>query len=172
MWQGNSCRRNGRAYEVKFYEENRPNIFRVELLDPRYRIQKQNILDRSRGVSIASNDEISKNLQLFAKKRGDIFGKENELEAADEQEEKKDDKVIWDGHTGSIPATINAAISSAIEQQTKPKEDKEKVVSSYILWKFNFPSSQDPRVPLLPLLLLLHLLHLRLELHQSLLRYL
>jgi len=93
---------------------------RIELLDPKYRLQKQAIIERTKGVSLATDDEISQNLNLFARKRGDIF--EGSAPSEDKRE-KRDDSAIWDGHSNSIPKTINAAITHTIQEQLKPREE-------------------------------------------------
>jgi splicing factor 3A subunit 1 len=71
---------------------------RVQLMDPRWRIEQKRFQDKQRETGYAEGGSIADSLKTFAKMRGDIFGrKENES-----QEEKKE-TVQWDGHMASIP---------------------------------------------------------------------
>lgn len=93
---------------------------KVELLDPKYRNQRQQFVDKGKLTPVATDQEISKNLNAFAKKRTDIFGdKEVKIgvPVIPEPEKHIDDKLIWDGHTGSIAKAATALFS-------KPTEDK------------------------------------------------
>jgi splicing factor 3A subunit 1 len=81
---------------------------RIELLDPKYRLQRQNIADRGKGLMMASDDEITRNLTSFARRRTDIFESEADLgrPSTAEEDRPSEDKLIWDGHTGSIPQKV------------------------------------------------------------------
>lgn len=67
---------------------------RIELMDPKYRQQRQVYLDRTKGGAnyMAGDDEIGRNLQQFAAKRQDIFGENQNITIP--REEEKADKVI------------------------------------------------------------------------------
>ncbi len=51
---------------------------RVQLIDPRWRIEQQKFQDKQKETGYAAGDSISQNLQRFAKNRSDIFGTESE----------------------------------------------------------------------------------------------
>eukprot|EP01097_Dermamoeba_algensis_P007019 TRINITY_DN4394_c0_g1_i1.p1 TRINITY_DN4394_c0_g1~~TRINITY_DN4394_c0_g1_i1.p1 ORF type:complete len:693 (-),score=176.67 TRINITY_DN4394_c0_g1_i1:97-2109(-) len=96
---------------------------RIELLDPKAREMKLAQQERLREQPLASGDEIAQTLKNLSKRRTDIFGeKETEIGKTigpdDENKPAKPDKVIWDGHTGSISRTTSAVISGmTIEDQ-------------------------------------------------------
>jgi Pre-mRNA splicing factor PRP21 like protein len=50
------------------------NHIKHELLDPRYKIIKEELESRASGKNLASNLDISYNLQDIKKRRPDIFG--------------------------------------------------------------------------------------------------
>jgi len=93
---------------------------KLELLDPNARVQRQLASDRSKGVSLASDDEIARNLGSFARRRTDIFGSE-EVEigrsVTGEEENPDADKLIWDGHTASIPAVSGSTGGRSLDDQ-------------------------------------------------------
>ncbi|GBG81804.1 hypothetical protein CBR_g33984 [Chara braunii] len=92
---------------------------RISLIDPKYKEQKERMMAKLRETTLASDEEISKNIVGLAKTRPDIFGTtEEEVSSAvkAELEKKKEEpkQVIWDGHTGSISRTANAAMGQAL----------------------------------------------------------
>mmetsp|Transcript_7963 Transcript_7963/g.10953 ORF Transcript_7963/g.10953 Transcript_7963/m.10953 type:complete len:624 (+) Transcript_7963:38-1909(+) len=110
------CPRCGQEVPVDDMAEH----MRIELLDPKYAQQRQVLLDRTRGVSLASGSEIAHTLGAFAKKRSDIFGSEDaEVTKTSVREDKKtDEKFIWDGHAASAPRANTATSSSkSLEEQ-------------------------------------------------------
>jgi len=109
------CPKCGQEIPIDEMEQH----MKIELLDPKYRQQRQAALERSKGLSLANDQEISRNLELFAKKRTDIFGdKEEEIDKTIQGEkEKPPEKIVWDGHTASIARTTNAVIGRTIEEQ-------------------------------------------------------
>jgi splicing factor 3A subunit 1 len=46
---------------------------RVQLIDPRWRIEQQKFLDKQKETGITQGDAITANLSKFAEKRSDIF---------------------------------------------------------------------------------------------------
>uniref|UniRef100_A0A6G1SEP6 Splicing factor 3A subunit 1 n=1 Tax=Aceria tosichella TaxID=561515 RepID=A0A6G1SEP6_9ACAR len=83
---------------------------RYNLADPRYLEKKEQMLqDKIKEDAVfASGSQIQDSLKNLAERRTDIFGM-NEAEAEigrrigeEEQEESKDNKLIWDGHKSSI----------------------------------------------------------------------
>ncbi|KAG9448518.1 hypothetical protein H6P81_008483 [Aristolochia fimbriata] len=98
---------------------------RISLIDPKYKEQKERMFAKIRETTLASDDEISKNIDGLARTRPDIFGTTDEevLNAVKaeivKKREEQPKQVIWDGHTGSIGRTANQALSqnlSADEQ--------------------------------------------------------
>jgi len=95
---------------------------KIELADPKVREKVRTIQQAKLGTSIASDDEITKNLNKFARRRTDIFGKEDEVDigkvlAEEDKPIQKSDKAIWDGHVNSISRTTSAAQGISIEEQ-------------------------------------------------------
>lgn len=92
---------------------------RISLIDPKYKEQKERMMAKLRETTLATDDEISRNIVGLARTRPDIFGTtEEEVSNAvkAEIEKKKDEpkQVIWDGHTGSISRTANQAMAQTI----------------------------------------------------------
>jgi len=122
------CPKCGQEIPVDEMEQH----MKIELLDPKYKVQRQALVERNKVASLATDDEITRNLNSFARRRTDIFG-EDEVEIGKSVEENKsikNDKAIWDGHTSSITTTSAAAIphheqvvemyNRQLEQRNKP----------------------------------------------------
>lgn len=75
---------------------------RVQLMDPRWRIEQKRFQDKQRETGYAEGGSIADSLKLFAKKRGDIFGEKGSSNT-DGEEKKGPESVQWDGHMASIP---------------------------------------------------------------------
>eukprot|EP00850_Spirogloea_muscicola_P025785 SM004287S15705 [mRNA] locus=s4287:1:1211:- [translate_table: standard] len=106
---------------------------RVSLIDPKYKEQKERMMAKLRENTLASDDEISRNINHLATTRPDIFGTtEEEVSNAVRAESEKlsavaaavaaaagtgdeapaaQRPIIWDGHTGSIGRTAAAALA-------------------------------------------------------------
>ncbi|EFA83991.1 ubiquitin domain-containing protein [Heterostelium album PN500] len=91
---------------------------RIELM-MRNNAKKDNSSNNFGGATLNYDTDIAKNLQSFANSRTDIFGDDDDVEQARKKaaEEPAVEKVIWDGHTGSIPRTQNAAYAAQQEKQ-------------------------------------------------------
>lgn len=50
---------------------------RIQLLDPRWRIEQQRFQDKQKDTGFAEGDSIADSLKQFARKRGDIFGSDS-----------------------------------------------------------------------------------------------
>jgi splicing factor 3A subunit 1 len=92
---------------------------RISLIDPKYKEQKERMMAKLRETTLATDDEISRNIVGLARTRPDIFGTtEEEVSNAvkAEIEVKKEDpkQVIWDGHTGSISRTATQAMAQTM----------------------------------------------------------
>ncbi|KAI9591375.1 Pre-mRNA splicing factor PRP21 like protein-domain-containing protein [Syncephalis fuscata] len=115
------CQLCRKAIPVSEIEEH----VRIELLDPRWKEQKQAAEAKNRESNLQmEGSEINKYLKNISGYRSDIFGTDEvgigqkvmqdreRLKAAEKQ------KVIWDGHSGSIPAVNErAAIGMSIDEQ-------------------------------------------------------
>eukprot|EP00249_Psilotum_nudum_P018493 c26835_g1_i1 orf=261-2729(-) len=95
---------------------------RISLIDPKYKEQKERMMAKLRETTLATDEEISRNIVGLARTRPDIFGTtEEEVSNAvkAEIEKKKDEpkQVIWDGHTGSISRTANQAMAQTVNTE-------------------------------------------------------
>ncbi|XP_076067549.1 splicing factor 3a subunit 1 [Oratosquilla oratoria] len=132
---------------------------RIGMLDPRW------LEDRDRQLQEKSNQEnvyasgssISSSLKQLAERRTDIFGAgdlETGIGKKIGEEEKREEKVTWDGHTASMEAATRAAranisINEQIHQIHKvkgllPDEEKEKIGPQP---KSNQPPARAPPPP-------------------------
>jgi splicing factor 3A subunit 1 len=109
------CPKCGQQVPVEEMAEH----MRIELLDPRARAVRQQLAERNKVSTLAADDEISRNLGNFAERRTDIFGdKEVEIgKTLGEEDIKGPEKIIWDGHAGSIAMTTNAALGLTLQEQ-------------------------------------------------------
>eukprot|EP00604_Paraphysomonas_vestita_P002037 CAMPEP_0174819868 /NCGR_PEP_ID=MMETSP1107-20130205/3324_1 /TAXON_ID=36770 /ORGANISM="Paraphysomonas vestita, Strain GFlagA" /LENGTH=505 /DNA_ID=CAMNT_0016034115 /DNA_START=395 /DNA_END=1909 /DNA_ORIENTATION=- len=89
--------------------EDMSEHMRIQLMDPKWRIEQQRFLGKQQETSYAEGSSIADSLKQFAKQRGDIFGSAEEEEArllTEEKQRKKrveeTNKVIWDGHQSSL----------------------------------------------------------------------
>ncbi|KAB7496266.1 Splicing factor 3A subunit 1 [Armadillidium nasatum] len=115
---------------------------KINMLDPRW------LEDRDRQMAEKSNqetvfatgDSVKSSLKQLAERRTDIFGAGDEETGIGKkigEEEKKEEKVTWDGHTASMEAATRAAranisINEQIHQIHKvkgllPDQEKEKI---------------------------------------------
>ncbi|KAJ3696394.1 hypothetical protein LUZ61_000099 [Rhynchospora tenuis] len=96
---------------------------RISLIDPKYKEQKDRMMAKIKETTLATDDEISRNIVGLARTRPDIFGTtEEEVSNAVKAEiEKKNDEqpkqVIWDGHSGSIGRTASQALSQNMQTE-------------------------------------------------------
>lgn len=116
---------------------------RIGLLDPRWVEQRdKHVTDKMNQDTVyAQGTAIEASLKLLAERRTDIFGVGDEETAIGkkigEEENKKDEKVTWDGHTSSVEAATRAARANiTLEEQIHqihkvkgllPDEEKEKI---------------------------------------------
>ena len=77
---------------------------RVQLMDPRWRIEQKRFQEKQRETGYAEGGSIADSLRQFAKKRGDIFGQKESVSVQLEEDKKNaEQSVQWDGHMASIP---------------------------------------------------------------------
>ncbi|KAF7732489.1 splicing factor 3a, subunit 1 [Apophysomyces ossiformis] len=113
------CPRCGEPIPVSEMDEH----MRIELLDPKWKEQKLAMEAKMKDSNLLQEGtDVAKILKNFSGYRSDIFGtEETEIgkKIAEEQEEaKKKERVIWDGHTATINlATQRAAQNMSIEEQ-------------------------------------------------------
>ncbi|KAL7013079.1 hypothetical protein ACKWTF_015180 [Chironomus riparius] len=114
---------------------------RIGLLDPRWVEQRDKMLEKVREEQVyAPGSAIEASLKQLAERRTDIFGVGDEEAAIGKklgEEERKDERVTWDGHTSSVEAATRAAarnvsLEDQIHQIHKvkgllPDEEKEKI---------------------------------------------
>eukprot|EP00250_Pteridium_aquilinum_P001080 c11289_g1_i2 orf=236-2677(-) len=92
---------------------------RISLIDPKYKEQKERMIAKLRETTLATDDEISRNIVGLARTRPDIFGTteeevSNAVKAEIEKKKEEPKQVIWDGHTGSISRTANQAMAQTM----------------------------------------------------------
>ncbi|KAG6543090.1 hypothetical protein Mapa_015586 [Marchantia paleacea] len=92
---------------------------RISLIDPKYKEQKERMMAKLRETTLATDDEISRNISGLARTRPDIFGTteeevSNAVKAEIEKKKEEPKQVIWDGHTGSISRTANQAMAQTM----------------------------------------------------------
>jgi len=105
------CEVCGHNIPVNEYNEH----LRIELMDPKHQQMKTELNQRSQNTATATGEELSANLQMFSKKRPDIFGTVEEQFSSSDK--KKPEKILWDGHSNTMTrTTANVAM---LQQQTK-----------------------------------------------------
>ncbi|KAL5004725.1 hypothetical protein ScPMuIL_018181 [Solemya velum] len=136
-----------------------PEHMRIGLLDPKW-IEERNraLRDKTEQEEVfAPGSAIETSLKQLAERRTDIFGvgiEETQIGKKIGEEEKKEKKVVWDGHTASMEKiTQKARENISIEEQIAvihkvkglvPDEEKEKIGPS-------IPKSSSSNPPLPPM---------------------
>ncbi|KPM05088.1 splicing factor 3A subunit 1-like protein [Sarcoptes scabiei] len=116
---------------------------RYSLLDPRWVAERDRTIQEKiqQEEVYAAGSAIESSLRNLAERRTDIFGSGDEEtiigRKIGEEDQKKQEKVIWDGHMNSMEATTRAARANiSIEDQIQhihkikgllPDEEKEKI---------------------------------------------
>ncbi|KAF8610250.1 hypothetical protein BDV93DRAFT_517404 [Ceratobasidium sp. AG-I] len=87
---------------------------RIELLDPKWKTQRDNLeLRRAQASELQQGAHIASSLRQLARTRVDIFGADADEEARKKEEEeeraqrREREKVVWDGHTASKAGTLD-----------------------------------------------------------------
>merc|ERR1719499_197473 len=89
---------------------------RIMLLNPKWKEQKEILMDKMRSTSLADNSEIAKNLHIFSKRRQELTGGTGKPKA----------QVVtgrssgWDGHRD----TRDAANAAALQRDAAAKDGK------------------------------------------------
>ena len=105
-----TCPKCGKQIPMSEWTEH----MKIELLDPKWRDEKVDSLHREKNPMTAQGDEISRSLKKFVQSRPDIAGVDasNRVEDMTQDQTNRDqNKVYWDGHSSSITrTTANSAM--------------------------------------------------------------
>ncbi|XP_046661348.1 splicing factor 3A subunit 1 isoform X3 [Homalodisca vitripennis] len=138
---------------------------RIGLLDPQWVEQRDKQLEEKLNQEsvYVPGSAIGASLKLLAERRTDIFGVGDEETGIGKkigEEEKKEDKVTWDGHTSSVEAATRAAranitIEDQIHQIHKvkgllPDEEKERIGPKHVACPPPLPPPLPAQPPPLP----------------------
>jgi splicing factor 3A subunit 1 len=112
------CPRCGEAIPVAEMAEH----MRIELLDPKWKEQKMAMEAKQRDSNLLQEgNDVAKILKNISGLRPDIFGSDdvdaNKRIREFEEEAKKKERVIWDGHTATMGLVNQRAQKSSIEDQ-------------------------------------------------------
>ncbi|XP_057292699.1 splicing factor 3A subunit 1-like [Hydractinia symbiolongicarpus] len=140
--------------------ESMANHMKVNLLDPRWKVQQEKLIEEKRQQDdvLAQGVHIGDSLKQLAERRSDIFGVGIEetfigKKLGEEEASKKPTKEIWDGHTASMERATKLAHSNiTFEDQIKaihkskgllPSEEAEKIGPAV---PFSRPTESAPPV--------------------------
>lgn len=112
------CPRCGEAIPVDEMAEH----MRIELLDPKWKEQKMAMEAKQRDSNLLQEgQDVAKILKNMSNLRPDIFGSDevdaNKRIREKEEEAKKKDRVIWDGHTATMALANQRAQKTNMEDQ-------------------------------------------------------
>ena len=134
------CEVCGHNIPVNEYNEH----LRIELMDPKHQQMKNDLTQRAQNTATATGEELAANLQMFSKKRPDIFGSVEEQFNANDR--KKPEKILWDGHSNTMTrTTANVAM---LQQQTK--KNIEENLKSAVQEKNPVPVKPQPQMIINP----------------------
>lgn len=106
---------SGKAIPASQMEEH----MRVQLLDPKWRIEQKRFQEKQRDTGFAEGVSIAESLKLFARRRSDIFGRDDGADNTGDMDEdneiggSKQETIQWDGHKSSVSATLQMKSESA-----------------------------------------------------------
>jgi hypothetical protein len=97
---------------------------KLELLDPKWREEKIDDINRKKNPTTAEGDEISRSLRRMVANRPDISINDasSHLNAINQRPEDQQNRVIWDGHSNSINRTTANAAMLAQQQRRNLEE--------------------------------------------------
>lgn len=118
------CPRCGEAIPVAEMAEH----MRIELLDPKWKEQKMAMEAKQRDSNLLQEgNDVAKILKNISGLRPDIFGSDdadaNKRIREFEEEAKKKERVIWDGHTATMGLMNQRAQKTSIEDQVAQMEE-------------------------------------------------
>ncbi|QRW00718.1 splicing factor 3A subunit 1 [Ceratobasidium sp. AG-Ba] len=95
-------------------EDELAEHMRIELLDPKWKTQRDNLeMRRAQASELQGGANVVSSLRQLARTRVDIFGADADEEARKKEEEeerarrREREKVVWDGHTASKAGTLD-----------------------------------------------------------------
>ncbi|TPX39254.1 hypothetical protein SeMB42_g06392 [Synchytrium endobioticum] len=117
------CPRCGQAIPISEMDEH----VRIELLDPKWREQRQRAAAKQGESNLNMGIDVAKNLAKLSDYRTDIFGVEEtdigRKIIEDQQKAAEKERVVWDGHSGSVPLATKAMLGSqTIEDQIAARQ--------------------------------------------------
>lgn len=112
------CPRCGEAIPVDGMAEH----MRIELLDPKWKEQKMAMEAKQRDSNLLQEgQDVAKILKNMSNLRPDIFGSDdadaNKRIREREEEAKKKERVIWDGHTATVALANQRAQKTSIQDE-------------------------------------------------------
>ncbi|KAJ3215456.1 splicing factor 3a, subunit 1 [Dinochytrium kinnereticum] len=128
------CPRCRRAIPASEMDEH----VRIELLDPKWREQRDRAAENSAGTNLLSDDTISDNLRRISAYRSDIFdgdetSAQEKVSLLRQKAKEKEDK-IWDGHSTTIVSVQQKAftagmaeLQASIQRRLREEEEKDKI---------------------------------------------
>jgi splicing factor 3A subunit 1 len=135
---------------------------RIQLLDPRWRIEQQRFQDKQKDTGFAEGDSIADSLKQFARKRGDIFGSDS----SNNQIEKKikpdvaseaDVESTWSEHEKNQIAQLQLQqqqhqykLQMAQQQQQQQIRLIEPIVAPTSIPSYPIPTSIPPPIVHIP----------------------
>jgi splicing factor 3A subunit 1 len=110
----------GRLIPIEHANEH----LKVELIDPRWKDQKEREMEKFKTTNIVKSDQISQNIENFAKKRTDLIGSEEELQIGKSVDDKNtdDDKILWDGDKSTLLKTKGKIAAKKAEEMFNQKK--------------------------------------------------
>ena len=96
-----------------------PDHVKMELADPRFRERRAELLAREKGSNLVGGDNLAQNLQKMTNFLGNGDVSISDKIAFEKEKLKGQQKVIWDGHKGSV-ALANAKMQSISQNQPPP----------------------------------------------------
>lgn len=130
---------------------------RINLLDPRWMEQRQKMMEKANEEPVyATGNTVISHLKQLAERRTDIFGdgdQETVIGKKIGEEEVKDNRIIWDGHSSSLESTTRAIqqnITSEIEShrtsEANPVEKPTVAMPSAPIFKMPLPVNPRPNI--------------------------
>ncbi|KAJ3104760.1 SF3a splicing factor complex subunit [Phlyctochytrium bullatum] len=128
------CPRCRRAIPASEMDEH----VRIELLDPKWREQRDRAAENSSGTNLLTDESIAENLKRIRDYRLDIFdgdeiSSRDKVDKLRQKAKEKEDK-IWDGHSTTIVSVQQKAFSAgmaelqaSIQQRIREEAEKSKI---------------------------------------------
>lgn len=129
---------------------------RIELLDPKWREQKQAFQAKLGVTNLVANDTIVSQLSQLTETRTDIFGAEEREVGTGGVAVDSGPKVIWDGHAKTAASATNKmnrlaqqqADTLLAQQQAAKAQKRQKMDPTLHMIQIQLPSSETLSIPL------------------------